>query len=156
MPSHADLVKFAARWLQGTRRCSLVAAERTSSRSLESPDAIGWDAWGNSILVECKVSVADFRADQKKPHRMGAGMGLERWYLTPDGLLRDQMMPEGWGLAEVRGGKVYRVVQAKRRGLPEEVGQIARLEAPLLIALAWRSLYGAVGITLGEIDLEAA
>lgn len=152
--THAELVEFAARWLRGTRRCALVAEERSCQKSSESPDAIGWGPRGDSVLVECKVSRVDFLADRRKPHRAGAGMGLERWYLTDRGLMRPEEITAGWGLLEVRNGRVFRAVLARSR--VEIRGEIALLELPLLVALSRRALFNAVGgITLGDIDMEA-
>lgn len=142
-PTHAELVTLAARWLRGTRKCSLVATERKPWVTDEHPDAIGWRPRGESILVEAKTSVADFLADLRKPHRAGAGMGRERWYLTPSGLLAHRMRPDlwpaDWGLLEVRNGKVYRVVEAVDRGPAAEV---LAAELPLLVAITRNVLEG--------------
>lgn len=130
--SHDALVALAARWLHGTRRCVLVAQERIAWMAHESPDAIGWDCRGNSILVECKTSVADFLADLKKPHRMGGpAMGRERWYLTEDGLLTGRTLPEGWGWLVVRGGRVHRAVIATPRADDSHL----RAEIPFIVTL---------------------
>ena len=108
-PTHADLIDVAARWLEGTRRCCIVLTEQGFGS--EVCDAIGWGK--TCIVVECKVSRADFLADQRKPHRRDrCGLGRERWYLTPPGLLRAGELPAGWGLAEWNGRIVRRVVPA--------------------------------------------
>lgn len=139
--THAMLVELAARWLRSTRRCAVVATERTCQKSDECPDAIGWSRTGASILVEAKISVADYLTDLRKPHRAGGGMGRERWYLTPWGLLAGRLdeLPAGWGLLGVRNGKVYRVVEAADRGPTPEV---LTAEMPLLVAIAQRCLWG--------------
>ena len=51
----------------------------------EMPDAIGWKRASRSVLVECKISRADFLADRDKPFRQKSdlGLGCERFYLTP-------------------------------------------------------------------------
>ncbi len=110
MTSHADLVAVAARWLYGTRSCRVVLTERGRQ---EVPDAIGWGRC--CIVVECKVSRADFFADMKKPHRQAGAIALgeERWYLTPAGLLRDAGgVPPSFGLLEWTGRIVRRVKAA--------------------------------------------
>ena len=63
------------------------------------------------MLVECKVSRADFRADRKKIIHGAPDTcpGQERWYLTPPGLVGAHEVPEGWGLAEA-GARSVRVV----------------------------------------------
>lgn len=112
--THALLVQLAARWLASTRGCSLVLTEFVCAGAVETPDAIGWRIdQGWSILVECKVSRADFRADfANKLSRSSRehSIGQERWYLTPPGLLRAEEIPEGWGLLET-GAKVRVVVR---------------------------------------------
>jgi hypothetical protein len=141
---HAELVQLAARWLNGTRNCALVATERSCFKAREAPDAIGWRPAGESVLVEVKVSVEDFRADQRKAHRKTTvGMGLERWYLADDGVLSPAAMPPGWGLAVVRNGKVFRAVHAQVRS--ELAGEIARIEQPLLVAIVRRARWASAG-----------
>jgi hypothetical protein len=77
----------------------------------EVPDAIGWGPF-SSVLVECKVSRADFAADLRKVHRRaGHTMGNYRWYLTPAGLLTPDEVPDRWGLAEIQGRRVVKVKQ---------------------------------------------
>lgn len=154
--THAQLVEIAGRWLRGTRKCALVAEESSCFKSAESPDGIGWDAYGRSVLVEAKVSVEDFRADQRKPHRLNTvGMGLERWYLAEDGVLKPEAMPPQWGLLVVRNGRVFRVVHAVPRS--ELAGEIARIELPMLVAIARRATWhNTRGLTASDPDLEAA
>ncbi|NUP08368.1 MAG: hypothetical protein HOW73_20150 [Polyangiaceae bacterium] len=110
--NHAALVKRAARWLELSQGCGFVITEAATAATgtFESPDAIGWAGPGRSILVECKVSRADFLADAQKPHRIHPtmGMGRERYYLTLPGLLKPSDLPERWGLLEV-GPKNTRV-----------------------------------------------
>ena len=70
--SHDWLVRRAKAWLVGTGRMGLSLAEPWSI-GREHPDAIGWDWRGWSILVECKVTRADFNADKRKRLRWAAG-----------------------------------------------------------------------------------
>ena len=108
--NHDDLVKRAGRWLR-SKGCSVVLEELVAyTKNGETPDAIGWVSQ-NSVLVECKVSRADFLRDAKKPfrnplYRSVQGMGRWRFYLTPPGLLGAGDCPEGWGIYEVRGRSV--------------------------------------------------
>lgn len=112
--SHADLVSLGKRHLRGSRRCDVVLVER--GVGIEIPDVIGWGVYG-SILIECKTSRNDYYADAKKPRTNGVefGMGAERWYLTPKGMLRPEQLRPSWGLLEARGSRVYRVVEAPVR-----------------------------------------
>lgn len=64
------------------------------------PDVIGWRSNGWSVLVECKRSREDFRADAKKAIRAsGWGGGQERWYFAPRGIIPKDEVPKEWGLA---------------------------------------------------------
>jgi len=110
--THDELVSRAARWLRGTQRCTVVIAE-TASGTYEIPDAIGWRNATHSILVECKTSRADFFADikHKSCHSSAGGMGYVRYFMTPPGLLREEEIPEGWGLLEVHP----KIVRVKRK-----------------------------------------
>lgn len=97
--THDDLVKRASTWLKNSRGCSIVASDLVTA-GMETPDVIGWNGWG-SILIEAKISVSDFRADQKKTFRMaGRGMGMRRYYIVPFELEEKvlPLLPERWGL----------------------------------------------------------
>lgn len=148
--THAELVALAARWLRGTRKCAVVATERRAWLAVESPDAIGWQPNGASILVEAKVSVADYLADQRKNERCQR-MGQERWYLTPRGLLDGRTLPFGWGWLEVRGGRVHRRVAA----IPP-LWTRSDSEVVLLVAITRNALGGwrGPGVTVGDGDVE--
>jgi len=77
----------------------------------EMPDAIGWKKACHSVLVESKVSRGDFLADRGKPFRSNpeTGVGCERYYMAPRGLIRVEELPAGWGLLEVCGRDIERV-----------------------------------------------
>ena len=100
--THEALVQKAVGWLRGYG-CGVVLSEQ-SCTSGETPDAIGWKRTCHSVVVECKVSRADFLVDREKPFRRkpGSGMGCERFYLTPARLVDLSELPVGWGLLEVR------------------------------------------------------
>lgn len=56
-------------------------------------------AEGVSVVVEAKTSRSDFLADRKKPHRApGQGIGVYRYMLCPEGIIRPEEVPQGWGL----------------------------------------------------------
>src|SRR5438477_1925411 len=106
---HEKLVAKAVAWLR-RYRCGVVLSEQSCS-SGETPDAIGWKRASHSVIVECKISRADFLADREKPFRRKPeiGMGCERYYLTLAELLKPDELPSGWGLLELRGREVHRV-----------------------------------------------
>jgi|ERR1700728_4763205 hypothetical protein len=104
--THAQLVEKAVRWLRGYR-CGVVLSEQACV-SGEMPDAIGWKRACHSVLVECKLTRSDFLADRAKPFRLKPeqGVGCERFYLAPAGLLRWEELPAAWGLLELRRGRI--------------------------------------------------
>ena len=145
--THDELCKRAGRWLASKFKCGVVATEFTTAAP-ESPDAIGFRYGGTwSVLVECKVSRSDFHRDKKKSHRIHweHGMGQERWYLTPPGLLKSEEIPDRWGLAEVRG-KTVRVV--KKAAGPNGCAngrlddRISRNDLLVLYSIARRAIHG--------------
>jgi hypothetical protein len=112
--THAQLVQRAVAWLRGYR-CGVILSEQACV-SGEMPDAIGWKRASHSVLIECKISRADFLADRDKPFRQqsGLGLGCERFYLAPPRLLGLDDLPPGWGLLEVRQRKVEMVRRSSK------------------------------------------
>ena len=115
--SHNELVQKAVKWLkkphgQNGPGCHVAVSEFPTGYSGEIPDAIGYrshtEHLGGTVLCEVKVSRSDFLADSKKPHRNGKvlGVGQHRFYVAPQGLIRPEELPFGWGLVEItnRGG----------------------------------------------------
>lgn len=129
--THSQLVASAAEWLR-RYRCGIVLSEQACV-SGEMPDAIGWKRACHSVVVECKISRADFFADQEKPFRQKPelGLGCERFYLTPAGLLHPEELPRGWGLLESAGRTVH-VIRRSARNLRTVIG--FRHEMNLLLA----------------------
>lgn len=129
--THHKLVERAVAWLRGYG-CGVVLSEQ-SCASGETPDAIGWKRGCHSVVVECKISRADFLADKEKPFRLksGKGMGCERFYLAPAGLIGEDELPVGWGLVELRGREVE-VVRSSAKDLRSSLG--FRYEMNLLLA----------------------
>ena len=119
--THAQLVRLAEKWLR-SYRCSVVLSEQACV-SGEMPDAIGWKRSCHSVLVECKVSRADFLVDRAKPWRMKPelGVGCERFYLAPASLLREGDIPVGWGLLAYCIRKIE-MVKASKKNLRSEKG----------------------------------
>ena len=95
---------------------------------------IGWKGKCRSVLIECKISRTDFLADRGKPFRKdpGQGMGCERFYLTPRGLLHQSELPKGWGLLEARGREITLVAKSARLSQRGEAGLL--WEMNLLLA----------------------
>jgi hypothetical protein len=105
-----------------------VATEVVSGR--ETPDAIGWRQTHPpaSVLIECKASRADFRADQKKFFRVHDryGIGKSRYYMAPAGILTLDDIPRRWGFLEVHGTRV-RVIRRSEPFPDHDKGQEIRL-----------------------------
>ncbi len=129
--THAQMVEKAVRWLRAYR-CGVVLSEQACV-SGEMPDAIGWKKACHSVLVECKITRADFLADRDKPFRQKPekGVGSERFYLTLPALLTIEELPEGWGLLEYRRGRIE-MVRASAKNLRSAAG--FRYEMNLLLA----------------------
>jgi hypothetical protein len=129
--THAQLVEKAVHWLR-RYRCGVVLSEQACV-SGEMPDAIGWKRACHSVLVECKVTRSDFLADRGKPFRLKPeqGVGCERFYLMPAGLVRCEEIPQGWGLLELRRGGIE-TVRASAKNLRSATG--FRYEMNLLLA----------------------
>lgn len=147
--THDDLVVRARRWLKNSKRLAFVVSEVVSGAG-EIPDAIGWRATGFSILVECKVSVVDFQRNKQKCHeRTGRGMGYERWFMTPPGMLDGRHGQLGeWGLVEVRGKTCRTIVKPTPRTL--ELKSLRR-EAQLMISIHRRIQEQ---MTVREIEID--
>lgn len=110
--THKALCALAVAWLQRPASrcgpgCLVALAETANWGKDEIPDAIGWRPYkhvgSGSVVVEVKVSRADFLADAGKPHRVdgSTGMGAYRYYLAPEGIIRLKDLPPKWGLVEV-------------------------------------------------------
>ena len=129
--THAQLIEKAIRWLR-RYRCGVVLSEQACT-SGEMPDAIGWKRACHSVLVECKVTRADFLADRAKPCRQNPeqGVGSERFYLTPAAFIRPEELTAGWGLLEYRRGRVH-MVRASAKNLRTPTG--FQYEMNLLLA----------------------
>ena len=113
--THNRLVDAAVSWLRSKYRCGIVLSEQ-SCASGETPDAIGWKGKNRSVVIECKISRADFLADGSKPWRIcpEAALGCERFYLAPARLISVNELPSGWGLLEIRGREIQMARKSKK------------------------------------------
>ena len=107
---------MAEQWLRTRYRCGIVLSEQCCA-SGETPDVIAWKGACRSVVVECKISRADFFADQEKPFRKDPelAMGCERFYLVPQGLITVAELPKKWGLLECKGRDVRMAVKPCRQ-----------------------------------------
>jgi hypothetical protein len=134
--THDELIEIGRKWLikpyascadYGHTGCAVVITEIVCNTwGGEQPDVLGFtNSKCRSILIECKTSRSDFRADKKKPFREFPefGLGLQRWYLAPIGIIPIEELPEKWGLLEVAKGKikVIKNAQIQKRNYESEI-----------------------------------
>src|SRR5262249_21780527 len=131
--THHQLVRLAEQWLRKRYRCGIVLSEQ-SCASGETPDVIGWKGSCRSVVSECKISRAHFFADQEKPFRKQPehGMGCERFYIAPQGMIESRELPPGWGLLECKGREISMAVKPRRQSQRTEIG--FKWEMNLLLA----------------------
>ncbi len=130
---HAQLVSRAVEWLRHRYGCGIILSEQYCA-SGEVPDVIAWKGFCKSVLVECKVSRADFLADAAKPFRLcpEEALGSQRFYLAPAGMIRREELPKGWGLLESKGREVQMTVKPARGDLRSPAGLMKEMN--LLLA----------------------
>jgi hypothetical protein len=130
---HGQLIERAVAWLRRSYKCGVILSEQHCA-SGEVPDVIAWRGLCKSVLVECKVSRSDFLADASKPFRMKPeeGMGSQRFYLAPVGVIRRADLPKHWGLLELQGREVRLVVKPGRVDLRTQAGLMKEMN--LLLA----------------------
>jgi len=109
---HRELVEIGSSWLlKKTKnyhyKCQFVCPELVCQGGTEDPDIFGLKPYGH-VMIEVKVSRSDFLKDKKKRGRdpRHKQLGGYRLYLTPEGLIKVEELPEGWGLLEWDGKKI--------------------------------------------------
>jgi hypothetical protein len=130
---HAQLIARAVEWLRRRYKCGIILSEQYCATG-EVPDVIAWKGHCKSVLVECKVSRADFLADAGKPFRQKSeeGMGSQRFYMAPASVIRAEELPKHWGLLELCGREVRMAVKPGRVDLRSAVGLMKEMN--LLLA----------------------
>ncbi len=130
---HSKLVSLAVDWLRNSYGCGIILSEQYCATG-EIPDAIGWKGFCHSVVVECKASRADFLADAVKPVRLKPeeGLGVERLYLAPVGIIKPEELPKSWGLLEFVRRDVRLLVKPKRTNQRTLVGLMKEMN--LLLA----------------------
>lgn len=127
---HSTLVAMGVRWL--SRKCSVVLYEFATTAD-ENPDVIGWASGAGSVLMECKLSRADFLRDAEKIVRKNprAGMGQRRYYLCPPEMIQVKDLPPKWGLLWLTKGQVTVKREARGHAQRNLVAEIAFLSSML-------------------------
>lgn len=119
--THRTLCDIAVKWLMRPNSgkghgCQFAVSEVATGWRGEIPDAIGFrteSSYRGSVVVEVKMSRADFLADFKKPHRNGEieAIGNWRYYLCPTDLIKPEELPPKWGLLYINSrGHVKHIV----------------------------------------------
>lgn len=118
--THRELCLFAAQKIRtgihwDVPKCPYSIVEPFSFCSDEQPDVFAWNYW-TTVMIECKVSHADFLADLKKPFRVNPerGIGRHRFYCCPDGIIKEEEVPNGYGLLYVVDGKMKMIRKSER------------------------------------------
>ena len=116
--THRELCYKAARYLKNKsllpfHKCQYVFCEL--ERYGECPDALGFASGSGTQLIEVKTSRSDFLSDKNKRWRKKPeiGLGSYRSYLCPEGLIKENELPQNWGLLWVNeNGDITEVVKA--------------------------------------------
>jgi hypothetical protein len=133
--SHRQIINHIGQYAARNFKCVAAVLERSGHCGCgESPDYLGWNSKGASTLIEVKVSRSDFLADAKKPWRRNPNyaLGRYRYYACPNGLIKKEDLPEGWGLIYVSNyGYARKQVKSKEFNVNEmsmlnELGMMAR------------------------------
>lgn len=76
-------------------------AVELNTYGIEQCDVWGWNGYVTAV-IEVKTSHNDFLNDRKKECRQDEYKDMQcgnyRWYLCPEGVIKPEEIPEGWGL----------------------------------------------------------
>lgn len=122
---HYKLCKLGGKYLKSRKNAEpfrtpykYVAVELVTLAA-ELPDV--WATNGcDTAIIEVKTSYSDFKADQKKWIRQKGiaqdrnKVGNYRYYLCPKGVIKEEELPENWGLLVWDERKIHKVKQAIR------------------------------------------
>ena len=106
---HKKLTKMGAIWFR-KNGFAVTAIELGTAWSREHPDVLGFRSTC-SAMIEVKISRSDFIADRKKPERKAGGLGIYRFYLCPEGMIKPDELPPRWGLLYAKGRSVVSIVK---------------------------------------------
>lgn len=127
--THKELVEIGYKWL--LQRCGFAFKELNAYTTYgEVPDVIGFRG-DCSILLEAKMSRADFLADAKKlfRHYPWQGLGEHRFYICPEGLIKKEELPENWGLIYVKENGRIKVIHKAYQGNMYHQNKFERFDA---------------------------
>jgi len=123
--SHDELCMVAGKWLKkngvidyahsldNKRQIPLVTVKNHLMYNSEHPDVIGFSTDSHyTVVIEVKVSRADFIADSHKSHRVNIGMGRLKYFCCPDGMIKPEELHQDWGLLYLRDGKIVLIKES--------------------------------------------
>lgn len=114
--THDELVRKGIKWLKSQSgkkwSCSLIFSELKAGVD-EKPDILAFGSH-RSTIIECKISRSDFKRDQKKIFRSipQRGMGRYRFYMCPTDLIKEDELPDKWGLIYVSDGGRAKLIKS--------------------------------------------
>jgi len=118
---HTMLCERGSRWLKKHDQnilipnCPIIATDMVTIE-LETPDIIGWSTL-SSVMIEVKVSRTDFLKDKNKLFRLEPelGVGELRFYLCPENLIKENELPEKWGLLYINDKNKISIIKIPER-----------------------------------------
>lgn len=149
-PTHKQLVYRISTWFKNRHQSCIVMAEFVTAAQ-EIPDVLVMQSGAHSVLVECKASRSDFLSDKNKFFRRQEdyGVGDNRYYAAPVGMLKPDELPVGWGLLEVGERQIREVAEPK----PKEANK--RRECIMLMS-ALRRLEISTAVFVRHEEIEEA
>lgn len=108
---HDQQTELGVKWLR-RQGFSVIATELNAIGCAEQADVVGFRSTC-SVVIESKISRADFFADAKKAHRKSGGLGLYRFYICPPDVIQTEELPDKWGLLYAIGKQIIEVVRPK-------------------------------------------
>lgn len=120
--THKKLCQRGGKWLMKHSQnvlvpnCSIVSVELFTQVESEIPDIIGWCSWC-SVMIEVKVERGDFLQDFKKSFRQicEKGVGEFRYFCCPSGLIRENEIPDKWGLLYLNEQNKIEIIKVAER-----------------------------------------
>lgn len=143
---HYELCKLGAAFIRSRKNPTLPFNQPCKYATVELVccGAELTDVWGTTgdvtVLIEVKTSHADFLADQRKYARskrakeLNHQIGNYRYYLCPEGIIKEEELPENWGLLVYDGKKIHLAKKAQKvdSSLPMELMLITSVMSRIL------------------------
>lgn len=143
---HYELCKLGARFIRRRNNPTLPYGVPCKFATVELVcyGAELTDVWGTTgdrtVIIEVKTSRSDFLADKRKYARSKTAeelrhqIGNYRYYLCPEGVIKEDDLPDNWGLLVYDGKKIHMVRMATKveSSLPMELMLITSIMSRIL------------------------